>query len=145
MRDKAERVVILLASMALLIALIHLVWDRGGPYFEPPTTIVEHVFRTKHDVRDVLVLLPKVRPLLPRGATVTCFRPVNGKFVYDLPNFNAAIGQLPHQVVIPPFSAAEDIPRKTLVQYVIAVNEPFTHPAYRLVAEFPEGRLYLRQ
>jgi hypothetical protein len=49
---------------------------------------------------------------------------------------------LQHQKVLPPFVAGLTIARHALVEYVIAIREPFTHPYYRVVAEFPEGRLY---
>lgn len=141
-RTAVRQTVILLSAILLLAALVVLLVRRGGPYFVRPATIVDHVAPQKHDTRDALLVLPRVRPLLPRGATVTCFHPRNGKWQSDMGSFHAAIAELPHQFVIPPFSAAEDIPKKTLVEYVIALGEPLTHPSYRVIAEFPEGRLY---
>lgn len=117
-------------------------YTRGGPYLERPETIVDHVGPHKHMTRDALVLLPRVRRLIPRGATVTCFQPVNGAQQYDPLNVLAAVGQLPAQKVLMPFSAGIDTPRQWLVEYVVAIRQPFTHPAYRMIAEFPEGRLY---
>lgn len=130
------------ATVILLITCIQRLYSRGGPYFEEPLTILDHVAPVRDETRDALLLLPKVRPLLPRGAEVTCFRPVNGEQQYDMAKFFAAVGQLPAQVVLPPFVAGATLPRQSLVEYVIAVDEPFNHPAYRVVAEFPEGRLY---
>jgi hypothetical protein len=130
------------ASAVLLAALVFILYDRGGPYFERPPTVVEHVFREKHETRDALLALPLVRPLLPRGAKVTCFRPSNGKWQWDVPNLHAAVVSLPQQFVVPGFAASEDIPKYDLAQYVIAINEPFASPDYRLVAEFPTARLY---
>ena len=57
------------------IAFVNRLYTRGGPYFARPVTIVDHVGPQKHETRDALILLPKVRPLLPRGAHVTCFEP----------------------------------------------------------------------
>jgi len=139
---KTEKAVVAIATLILLIAFIHRLYTRGGPYFARPETIVDHVGPKKHETRDALLLLPKVRPLLPLGAHVTCFRPVNGAQNYDIPNFFAAVGQLPNQFVLPPFVASLDTNRSDLVEYVIAVRDPFTHPSYRVAAEFPEGRLY---
>lgn len=134
---------IVAASIALLfVAFLYRLTTRGGPYFELPRTIVDHVGPGRHETRDALVLLPRVRRLIPKGATVTCFRPVDGKEQYDATNFLTAVGQLPEQKVLPPFTAALDTPRSSLVNYVIAIRQPFTHPAYRVIAEFPEGRLY---
>jgi hypothetical protein len=130
-------------SILLLAFFAYILYDRGGPYFDRPATIVEHVLREKHDTRDALLLLEDVRPLLPRGAQVACFSPdKEGKFRNDTAAFHAAVAALPRQFVLPPFSAAEGIPKNTLVEYVVAVDNPFTHPDYKLEAEYPTGRLY---
>jgi hypothetical protein len=145
-RSKRERAVLTALALLLTAVLAARLYTRGGPYFARPETIVDHVGPHKHEARDVLVLLPKVRPLLPRGARVTCFRPIRGEAPEeDTFNFFAAVGQLPHQKVDPPFIAMPDVPRKNLIEWVIAVYRPFTHPAYRAVAAFPEGRLYRLQ
>ena len=127
----------------LLIAFVAVLYDRGGPYFQSPPTIVEHVFRDRHETRDALLALPLIRPLLPRGAVVACFRPDGrGKWQCDVPVFHTAIALLPHQTVVAPFAASDDIPRATMAEYVIAIDRPFTNPAYKLEAEFATGRLY---
>jgi hypothetical protein len=127
----SEKLIVAIATLMLLIAFVHRLYTRGGPYFARPETIVDHVGPQKHETRDALVLLPKVRPLLPRGARVTCLEPGSS----DLsPAFFAAIGQLPQQNVVSPYG--------TLPEYVIAVGKPFDNPEYRVIAEFPEGRLY---
>jgi len=138
----AEKAVIAAATLILLIAFVHRLYTRGGPYFQRPQTIMDHVGPNKHDTRDALILLPQIRPLLPRGAEVTCFRPLNGEAQYDASNYLTAVGQLPDQIVRPPLLAIRDLPPASLVEYVIAIGEPFNHPAYHVVAEFPEGRLY---
>jgi hypothetical protein len=142
MTTRIERAILGLATLILLIAFVNRLYTRGGPYFQLPQTIVDHVGPNKHETRDALMVLPRIRPLLPRGAHVTCFRPVNGGQDYDVPNFLTAVGQLPDQFVQPPFFAALDTPPASLVDYVIAIRDPFTHPAYHVVAEFPEARLY---
>jgi hypothetical protein len=140
---RTERAVLTLLALLLLAALAGRLYTRGGPYFERPQTIVDHVGPGRHPLHDALVLLPKVRPLLPRGADVTCFRPVDGWAPEgDTDNFIAAVGQLPYQSVLPPFTAMQTTPLPNLVSYVIAVRDPFTHRDYREIAAFPEGRLY---
>ena len=139
---KPEKAIVTGATLILLVAFAHRLYTRGGPYFTVPPTIVDHVGPNKHETRDALLLLPRVRAMLPRGALVTCFRPVNGEQHDDMPNFFAAVGQLPDQTVLPPFVASLGSNPSDLVEWVIAVRDPFTHPAYRVVAEFPEGRLY---
>jgi hypothetical protein len=141
--SRNEKAVLPVLALLLVAALAGRLYTRGGPYFERPQTIVDHVGPGKHEARDALVLLPKVRPLLPRGAEVTCFRPIDGAAPEeDTNNFFAAVGQLPHHSVMPPFTAMNDVPRKNLVEYVIAMRVPFTHPDYKEIATFPEGRLY---
>ena len=126
-----QTVIVAAATVILLIAFVHRLYTRGGPYFARPETIVDHVGPYKHDTRDALILLPKVRPLLPRGARVTCLEPGSND---NSPAFFAAIGQLPQQSVVSPFGE--------LPEYVIAVGKPFDNPDYRVIAQFPEGRLY---
>lgn len=143
-RERAEQIAILLGALLLLAAFLVRLGTRGGPYFERPQTIVDHVGPDKHETRDTLILLPKVAPLIPRSAIVTCFRPYWGQMQNDIPNYFAAVGGLPKHTVWPPFAASLTTPRQELADYVIAVdaNQPFTHPYYHLVATFPEGRLY---
>jgi hypothetical protein len=119
------------ATVILLIAFVNRLYTRGGPYFARSETIVDHVGPNKHETRDALVLLPKVRRLLPRGARVTCFEPGNAD---TMPDFFAAVGQLPQQIVVSP--------NGVLPEYVIAIRKPLDNSAYRVIAEFPEGRLY---
>ena len=142
---RSERAVLTVLALLLVAALAGRLYTRGGPYFERPVTLVDHVGPRKHEVRDALVLLPKVRPLLPRNAEVTCFRPIppyGWAPEEDTANFFAAVGQLPYQNVVPPFTAIQGVPRPNLVEWVIAVRDPFTHADYKEVAAFPEGRLY---
>ena len=141
--SRLERAVLTVLALLLVAALAGRLYTRGGPYFERPRTIVDHIGPVAHDPRDALVLLPKVRPLLPRGVEVTCFRPVNGAApAEDSENFLAAVGQLPYHIVDPSFTAMADVPRANLVEYVVAVRDPFTHRDYKEIAAFPEGRLY---
>ena len=141
-RQRAEAVVIALGALLLTVALIVRLASRGSPYFDWPQTIVDHVAPEPHETRDALLLLPKVAPLIPRGGFVTCFRPEKGRQHFDVPNYFAAVGALPRHTVWPPFVAELGTPRKELVEWVIAVDDPFTHPDYQVVALFPEGRLY---
>lgn len=130
------------AYTIMLAAFVYLLYDRGGPYFAPPVTIVDHLAPWKHNAHDALLVIPEVRPLIPPGARVACFRPENGKYTYDTGSFHTAVAMLPHQVVVPPYAAAEGLPKETLPDYVIAVDQPFTDSDYKLDAEFPGGRLY---
>jgi len=138
-----QRAVIITATLLACAALVVRVVSRGGPYFTQPATIVDHVGPGKHEIRDALVLLPRVRPLLPRGARVTCFRPTaGGEQQDDGSNYLTAIGMLPYQRVEPPFTAGLLVPRPYLIDYVVALGRPFTHPAYKPIAGWPEGTLY---
>jgi len=141
MWNDRHKTFVAIASVVLTAFLMRGIVSRGGPYFSPPATVMEHVDVAHHPTRDALLLLPRVRPYLPPGAQVTCFRPLNGVAQRD-GNAYVASGLLPQQTIESPYAASLALDRAQLVEYVIAVGEPFTHPAYRLVATFPEGRLY---
>src|SRR5689334_15744167 len=134
--DRTQKAVVYTAVLLLGIALVVRLHSRGGPYFERPQTIVDHVGTGLHETREALLLLPKAAKVLPRGAHVTCFRPIDGQEHYDTPDFLTAVGLLEHQWVEPPFTAGLIVPRRDLVEYVVAVREPFTHPYYKPFAGF---------
>ena len=143
----APAIAIAAAAMLLGAATVLRFLARGGPYFERPRTIVDHAERmdapsVANPLRTPLEVIPKFVRLIPRGASVTCFRPVGGREQYDAPSFLTAIGLLPRNQVLPPFVARLDTPVPQLPDYVIAIDQPFTHPSFRLVAEVPGGRLY---
>ena len=144
--DALTNIAISIGVLLLVVATVVRLWLRGGPFFDAPQTIVEHVERTEREVgnplRAPLLVIPRLARFLPRGATVTSFRPLDGRERDDGASFLTAVGQLPRNRVLPPFSARLETPRPELVEYVIAIDGPFTHPAYRLVAEVPRGRLY---
>lgn len=141
-RAKLETAVLVTAVLVLTAATIRHYAEQGGPFFEVPPTFVEHVGRLAHPSRDAVLLLPKVARFLPRGAEVACFKPVAGAPADDSPNYLTAVGMLPHQKVLPSFTASTDLPRDQLVEYVVAVRDPFLHPYYVPVVSFPEGTLY---
>ncbi len=141
-KPRRESLVIFASVVALSACMIARYVERRPPFFSRPETIVDHVDRRVHDNRDLLVLMPKIEPLIPRNVEVTCFRPKAGQQHDDGPNYLAAVGLLPHRSVLPPFTAAADLPVDQLVEYVIAIRDPFSHPAYRVVASYPEGTLY---
>ncbi|MGZ4807748.1 MAG: hypothetical protein ACXVJO_15770 [Thermoanaerobaculia bacterium] len=144
--DALTNIAIAIGALLLVVATVVRLWMRGGPFFDAPQTIVEHVERADREVgnplRAPLLVIPRLARFLPRGATVTSFRPLNGRAHDDSASFLTAIGQLPRNRVLPPFSAGLETPRTELVEYVIAIDGPFTHPAYRQIAEVPRGRLY---
>ena len=129
-------------AVLLCGAAIQQLVARGGPYFDLPPTVMEHVSTDRHETRDALILLPQVARLIPRGATVTAFRPQGGRAQNDHANYLTAVGLLPYHFVLPPFTAHHDTARHDLAQYVVAVGEPFDHPHYEAVAGFPNGWLY---
>jgi hypothetical protein len=81
-------------------------------------------------------------PLMPRGSSLTVIAPGSGQD-FDPRNFDAthymtADAQLPyHRVLHPTLAEGEAWP-----DFVIALGSPLHHRGYRLVREFPEGRLY---
>jgi len=140
-----SKVVVYAFTVLLTAALCVRLYTRGRPYFRRPLTVFQHVGPEHHDVDDVVVLCRQVAPMLPRGATVTCFRPIDGVAPLSASEFLTAVGQLPKQHIFPPQNASLISPPQDSPQYVIAIRDPFTHPRYSVVAEFPEGRLYKHQ
>ena len=141
-RDRVQQVVAWTAALAISAAAVVRMADRGGPYVQAPRTVVDHVSRQGHETREALILVPQVARLIPRGATVTAFRPQDGRAQNDHPSYLTAVGLLPHHAVLPPFTAFPDTSPRDLAEYVVAIGAPFDHPRYRVVAGFPNGWLY---
>ena len=137
-RESVVWAAVLLANAAA----VYLLADRGGPYFAAPSTVVDHVARFEHETRPALKLVPQVARLIPKDATVTAFRPKNGRAQDDHASYLTAVGLLPYHRVVPPFTAYHETSPRDLAQYVIAIGEPFDHPHYDVIARFPEGWLY---
>jgi len=144
-REWLQPIVAYGGALLLSVATIDRYIARGGPFFERPRTIVDHVAPRQHATRDALILIPQIEPLLPRGSEVTCFRPRNGHAWDDTDTYLTAVGLLPHQFVLPPFTAASELRGEQVTEYVIAVGAPFEHPSYAPVAGFPNGWLYKRR
>ena len=136
------RGVVWAASALLAMATVQRYAVRRPPFFAAPRSVFEHVDTRQHPLHAVLVLLPEVEPLIPPGAEVTVFRPKDGQAQDDHDTYLTAVGLLPHHHVLPPFTARRDVPPEQLIEWVVAVGEPFTHPHYVPVAGFPDGWLY---
>ena len=52
---RSEKAIVAIATLILLIAFVNRLYTRGGPYFQRPATIVDHVGPDKHETRDALV------------------------------------------------------------------------------------------
>jgi hypothetical protein len=144
-RDALQRVVAFSGALLLTIAVIFRYAALPAPYFQIPNTLVDHVSVVEHETHAALILIPEVEPLLPHGAEVTAFRPKNGQAWNDDGIYLTAVGLLPHQTVLPPWTAASDLRGDQVTEYVIAVGKPFAHPSYAPVAGFPNGWLYKRR
>ena len=122
------------ATIVFLAALVHRFHWLGGPYFELPDTIQDHVWPSRFLSADAIVLSRRAEPLLPRGATVTLLAPSEAPN-YDQTHWLTGLGLLTHQRVMP--QKLDDGPR-----FVIAIRAPLEDPRYTLVKSFPEGGLY---
>ena len=130
-------VIIYCSALVLTLLLVRHLYHLGGPYFEIPETIYERVPGSPHLARQAIIMSRRAAPLMPRGSSLTVITPP-----YD-PNSNATLymtadGQLPHHRVLHP-QLAEGEPWP---DFVIALGGPLQHRGYRLMREFPEGRLY---
>jgi len=125
----------------MTVLLVRQLFSRGGPYFEIPETVYDHVSPGSPPLnRQAIVISRRIEPLLPRGASVTVIAPALAPN-YDVTHYLTASGFLPHQhVVHPTLGVGEQWP-----DYIIALGRPLDHPGYRLVREYAEGRLYQRE
>lgn len=139
--EKIRRVMVYLAAAVFASALVYRFHWLGGPYFEWPGTIQDHVYPHRFFSADAIVLSRRAGPLLARGATVTILAPAEAP-AYDQTHWLTGLGMLPRNHVVPQQVTG---PPETLPRYVIAIRAPFPHEHYRLVATFPEGFLYERK
>jgi len=133
-RDRVRHVLIYTAAVVFAVALVLRFRSLGGPYFEFPDTIQDHVSVQRWPSADAIVLSRNAAKLLPRGATVTVLQP-SAAPNYDATHYLTAVGLMPHQTVI-----RQNLERRP--DYVLALREPLVHPAYELFAEVEGGRIY---
>ena len=127
-------IVVFTAAAALTMALVAKLVRAGAPYFERPSTIIDHITPADDPVRTLPSLLPPIASVIPPRATVACFMPVDGKLHDDYCSL-AATSYLLRQRVTPIDDA----------EWVVAVRNRFDDPKFELVAVYPEGRLYKRR
>jgi hypothetical protein len=65
----------------------------GGPYFERPATIVDHLGPREHEVHREILTLQRVAKTIPRGARVSVIPD-------DTPHYLTAVALLPDHVVV---------------------------------------------
>jgi len=141
-RSVIRSITIYCSALVLTLLLVRHLRGLGGPYFEIPETIYDRVPGSPHLSRQAIVMSRRAAPLMPRGSSLTVIAPApDGSF--DANNFDAtfymtADAQLPHHRVLHPTLAEEE----QWPDFVIALRNPLRHRGYRLVREFPEGRLY---
>lgn len=133
-RDSVRRVIICAAAIVFAAALIYRFYSLGGPYFELPDTVQDHVSVVRWPSADAIVLAGNAAKILPRGVSVTILQP-SAAPNFDVTHYLTGVGLMPHQRVVKP-----DL--DTRPDYVLALREPFDHPAYRLVREVEGGRIY---
>lgn len=122
----------------MMLLLVQEFRSVGGPYFEIPETIFDHVLSEVQLSRQSIVMSRHAEPLMPRGATLTVIAPELAPD-YDPTHYLTASGVLPrHRVQHPTLAEGEKWP-----DFVIALGAlPLEHRGYALLREFPEGRLY---
>jgi len=141
-RSVIRSITIYCSALLLTLLLIRHLYGLGGPYFEIPETIYDRVPGAPHLSGQTIVMCRHAAPLMPRGSSLTVIALAPGND-FDARNFDAthymtADAQLPHHRVLhPTLAEGESWP-----DFVIALGSPLHHRGYRLVREFPEGRLY---
>jgi hypothetical protein len=130
--------IIVVAAFVFAAATVRRFHWLGGPYFEFPQTVQDHVNPQRFPSRDAILLCQRLAPLLPRGATATViFPPAAPNF--DQTHWLTGLGLLTHQRVVPPLFDGENAP-----QYVLTIRTPWEHASYALEGQYPEGYLYVR-
>jgi hypothetical protein len=141
-RSVIRSITIYCSAIVLTLLLVRHLRGLGGPYFEIPDTIYDRVPGAPHLSRQAIVMSRHAAPFMPRGSSVTVIAPTpdmsfDGKN-FDATHYMTADAQLPHHRVLHPTLAEEE----QWPDFVIALGGPLHHRGYRLVREFPEGRLY---
>ena len=125
-REAARRLVVYAAAVVFAAALVHRLYSLGGPYFEFPDTVQDHVAVVRWPSADAIVLSRNAAKILPRGATVTILQP-SAAPNYDATHYLTGVGLMPHQRVVRP--AAEALrPCEQLHERRIP-RRPFLHGA----------------
>lgn len=138
-REVGRSIIIYAGAVLFAAALVHRYHALGGPYFELPKTVQDHVAPTPYASRDVILLARAAAEIIPRGATVTAIQPSQAPD-YDVTHYLTAVGMMPrHRVVAPAIDASDPMARP---RFVLAVREPLANPHYRLYCVLPEGRIY---
>jgi len=88
-----QRALVVAACVLLAGATIVRLKRGGGPYFERPATIVDHLGPREHEVHREIVALQKAAKTIPLGAHVSVIPD-------DTPHYLTAIAMLPDQVVV---------------------------------------------
>lgn len=138
-RETLRTAVTFIAAAVLAVALLRRYYSLGGPYFEFPKTVQDHVAPTFYPSRDVILLAGAAAEIIPRAATVTAIQPSQSPD-YDVTLYMTAAGMMPRHRIVPPALTTSD--PAGLPQYVLAVREPFSNPHYKLFRQIPEGRIY---
>ena len=133
-REAVRRLIVYAAAIAFAAALVLRFHALGGPYFELPDTVQDHVNVVRWPSADAIVLSRNAAKILPRGATVTILQP-SAAPNYDTTHYLTGVGLMPHQRVVKPNLDARP-------DYVLALREPLEHPAYKLLREVEGGRIY---
>jgi hypothetical protein len=142
LRQSLHTAVVYLTAAVLTLLLVRLLHARGGPYWERPETILDHVGTDTHHSRDAIRLIRRAEMFVPTGTSLTVLVPAQAPH-YDYTHHLLASGLLPHHEVRHPSLAAHET--RLWPDYLIAIESPLVHPGYRLVMEWPEGRLYQRR
>src|SRR5207302_7703354 len=135
-RETARSVLIWAAAAIFAAALVRVYHARGGPYFQFPKTVQDHVAPTFYPSRDMILLSQAATDIVPRGATVTAIRPAEAPD-YDITLYLTAGGMMPRHRVVPPTLVAAERP-----QFGLAVRGGLSDPHYRRFRQLREGRIY---
>ena len=106
-------------------------WARGGPHLA--RTIASGSSTSPKSSEDTLLLYEEASRRIPRGASVTAFKPLNR--ADDKQVLRVSLGQLPYHRVVPQSADAD---------FVITLGAPIGDPRYELVHANDAGAIWKR-
>lgn len=88
-----QRALIVAACVLLAAATVVRLKRGGGPYFQRPATVVDHLGPREHEVHREILVLQRAAKTIPRCSRVSVIPD-------DTPHYLTAIAILPDQIIV---------------------------------------------
>lgn len=131
MRRRLPVIVAWTGSLLFVGILAREHFARGGPALA--RTIASNSSNSPKGAEDTLLLFEEATRVVPRGATITVFKPQNR--ADDMQVLRFSHGQLPHHRVVPQNEPAD---------FIITLDAPLDDPRYEQLAKNDAGIIWRR-